>query len=150
MTFGRTCACGYPHPEAFRLRRTGTVLKGVGRLARVGCFNASATTICSDREAYESRCSASSINVLVLKSVRWCAFMLCLDTMTLVERVHVACVVVRDERISSVSHYTLLQCMQTCMKSIKMQTCRRRSRLRAPTSYFVTRCDFFLFRRACM
>ena len=41
--------------------------------------------------------------------------MLCLDTMTLVERVHVACVVVRDERISSVSHYTLLQCMQTCM-----------------------------------
>ena len=42
--------------------------------------------------------------------------MLCLDMMTLVERVHVACVVVRDdERISSVSHYTLFQCLQTCM-----------------------------------
>ena len=71
--------------------------------------------------------------------------MLCLDMMTLVERVHVACVVVRDERISSVSHYTLLQCMQTCMKSNKMQTCRRRSRLRAPSYYFITRRDFFFF-----
>ena len=49
------------------IRRTGTVLKGVGRLARVGCFNALATTACSDREACESNCSAS-INVVVLKN----------------------------------------------------------------------------------
>ena len=53
------------------IRRTGTVLKGVGRLACVGCFNALATTVCSDREACESNCSAS-INVVVLKKTGVC------------------------------------------------------------------------------
>ena len=45
--------------------------------------------------------------------------MLCLDMMTLVERVHVACVVVRDERISSVSHYTYIASSRANMHEIK-------------------------------
>ena len=45
--------------------------------------------------------------------------MLCLDMMTLVERVHVACVVVRVERISSVSHYTYIASSRANMHEIK-------------------------------
>jgi hypothetical protein len=40
-------------------------LKGVGRLVRVGYFNASATTVCSDRGACESICSASIIRIIL-------------------------------------------------------------------------------------